>query len=252
MAEEGLVVETAEVPAVPSIEDIAKEQGWNPDHDGPDKIDAAEFVRRKPLFDKIKAQSRELKDIRRSVESMATTYKSMSEAQYRRGIADAEARMQAAEAAFDVAGFKAAQADKTAIQQAQAANTAPVAHPPEVDEFCERNPWFDSNKVMQVDALEYRDKYIKRNPNAPLKEVLEYVEQRIKRDYPEAFEPVGVKKSTAPVVEGDGGGSGKSDPLMKVRNSMSPEEKRVMKMFTSSGKMSEKEYLESYSAVREL
>lgn len=247
-----------EAPKGPTIEDLAREQGWNPDHSGPDKLSAEEFVRRKPLFDKIHAQSRELKEIKRSVAAMADTYKSMSEAQYRRGIADAQKRMDEAEASFNVAAFKEAQQEKSDLESASRAIPKVDPVPAEVEDFCERNPWFDKDKVMQVDALEYKDRYLKRNPSAPLKEVLEYVEARIKRDYPEKFaaasSPSAAKREgSASAVEGGGSASkGSADPLAKLEASMSAEEKRVMAMFTSGGKMTKAEYLKSYAEVREV
>ena len=54
----------------------------------------------------------------------------------------------------------------------------------------------------------------------------------------------------ASAVEGSTA-SPKGDPLAKLKASMNGEEKRIMAMFTKNGQMTEKEYLESYSAVRE-
>lgn len=236
----------------PTIEEIAAQQGWNPDHEGADKIDAAEFVRRKPLFDKIKAQNRELKEVKKLVEGMATTYKTMSEVQYKKGIESAEKRMKEAEESYDIGAFKQASAEKAELETAQAANTAPAAEPPEVTEFCERNPWFEKNAAMRTDALDYRENFLKRNPGAPVKDVLEYIETKIKRDYPEAFETKESKKPNVSAVEG-ASTSSHTDPLAKLKASMSADERRIMKMYVGegSGKMSEKEYLESYSQVRE-
>ncbi len=253
MPDETLPVEGAEgqEAAQPTIEEIAAAQGWNPDHDGPDKIDAAEFVRRKPLFDKIKAQNKELREVKKLVEGMATTYKTMSEAQFKKGSAAAEERMRAAEAEFDVKAYKEASHDKQQLEAAQS-STVTATEPPEVTEFCEKNPWFEKNAVMRTDALDYREKYLKANPNAPIADVLEYISTKIKRDYPEAFEPTEKKRATPSAVEG-ASASSVSDPLSKLKASMSTEEKRIMKMFVGegSGKMTEKEYLESYSTVRE-
>ena len=244
--------------AAPSIEETAREQGWNPDYTGPDRIDAAEFVRRKPLFDKIRLQSRELREIKQSVDAMAKTYKSMSEAQYRRGIADAAKRMDEAEATYNVGAYKEALKEKTELEAAQASvsHTIPEGLPPEVADFCNRNPWFDKDKIMQVDALEYKDRYIKRNPNAPLKDVLLYVEERIKRDYPEKFTREKAPTSPppkVPTVETGGPSTPTTnDSLAKLKASLTSEEKRVMKMFVTPGGMTEAEYLKSYAEVREL
>ncbi len=240
----------------PTIEEIAKAQGWSDQYDGPDKIDAAEFVRRKPLFDRIQNQNNSIKRLEKLVEGMAGTFKNATDAQYKKGIQDAEKRMADARGSFDVAAFEQAQADKQKLEQAQAAHvTAPTGEPAEVTEFCERNPWFEKDPAMRTDALDYRENYLRRNPNAPIKDVLAYVEKKIQRDYPEAFKKPDTDDDAPPArrasaVEGSTA-SPKGDPLAKLKASMTGEEKRIMAMFTKGGQMTEKEYLESYSAVRE-
>lgn len=235
----------------PTIEEVAALQGWNPDYDGPDKIDAAEYVRRKPLFDKIKAQSRELKEIKKVVDGMANSYKAMSEAQYRKGIADAEKRMKAAETALDVEAYKEAAADKRAFEE-QAKSVSNV-EPPEVTAFCERNPWFDSNPAMRTDALEYSAKFEKLNPQSSIKDRLDYVEKKIRRDYPEHFEDKEKKHAPAPRAASVEGASapGAVDDLAKFKASMTGEEKRIMRMFVKEGGLTEAEYLKDYMAVRD-
>jgi uncharacterized membrane protein len=235
----------------PTAEDHAIKMGWNPEYDGPDKIDAGEFIRRAPLFEKIKGQSRELKEVKKLMEGMATTFKAVTTAQYNKGIADAEAKMKAAEAEFDVAAYKQAQSEKTQLETAKAATSAPASEPPEVTEFCERNPWFEKDRGMRTDALDYREKFIKSNPDASIAETLEYVERRMKKDYPEAFEAkeTTTKKPAGSAVEG-ASPSSHTDPLNKLKASMSAEEKRIMKMFVKDGGLTEKEYLTDYATVR--
>ena len=236
----------------PTIEETAKAQGWNPDYDGTDKIDAAEYVRRKPLFDRIKQQSKKLKDVEKLVEGMATTYKAMSEVQFKKGIAAAEAKMKDAEDTFDVKAFKEASAEKVALETAQA-TIKPTAEPAEVAEFCERNPWFEKSATMRTDALEYGDKFMQRNPHATIAEKLEYIETKIKKDYSDHFTDPPDKKKPVATVEGASPAS-HTDPLAKLKASMSSEEKRIMKMFVGDpkdGKMTEADYLKSYSEVRD-
>lgn len=254
VTEKGAVegTEEAEGAKGPTIEETATAQGWNPDYDGPDKIDAAEFVRRKPLFDKIKGQGRELKEVKKLMEGMANTFKAATEAQYKKGIADAEARMKQAEATFDLPAFKQASAEKQQLEQAQAAHvSAPAGEPAEVTEFCERNPWFEKDAAMRTDALDYRENYLKRNPGAPIADTLAYIEKKMARDYPDAFagKPAGTKTPAAPAVEG-AGGAPKVDALAKLKASMTGEEKRIMKMFVGEGKLTEAEYLKDYATVR--
>jgi len=238
----------------PTIEEVAQQQGWNPDYDGPDKIDAAEFVRRKPLFDRIKTTTKELKEVKKLMEGMANTFKSATEAQYKKGIADAEQRMKDAKAAFDVDAYETARTDKEQLTAAAAAAApASASEPAEVTEFCERNPWFEKDPAMRTDALDYRENYLRRNPGAPIADVLAYIEKKIARDYPDAFKKEegegSSRRAAAPAVEGVGS-TPKVDPLSKLKASMTGEEKRIMAMFTKNGQMTEAEYLKDYAAVR--
>jgi len=184
------------------------------------------------------------------VDGMSTTFKAMSEAQYNKGIADAQKKMDEAKAAYDVEAYDAARTEKDQLNHAKATTAATTAaEPPEVADFCERNPWFEKNAVMRTDALEYREAYLRRNPGAPITDVLTYIETKMQRDYPDSFKTSEQKRNT-PAVEG-ASTSSHTDPLAKLKASMSVDEKRIMKMFVGDGKLSEKEYLESYSTVRE-
>jgi hypothetical protein len=238
-----------------SVEDTAAALGWSAEYDGPDKIDAAEFMRRKPLFDKIKAQNRDLKELKKSVNGMADTFKKMSDAQYAKGIKDAASRMEAAEKTYDVAGYKQAAMEKAQLEVAQQQTAVTTdGEPPEVSDFISRNPWFDKDKTMTADALDYRERFMRANPRAELSEILAYVEQRMKRDYPDQFKTPGdsSRKAAGSSVESGGATPSGGNPLAKLKAKMSGDELRIMKHFVTGkpGAMTENEYLTEYAQVR--
>ena len=59
-------------------EGAAREKGWRPkeeyEGDAEGWVGAEEFVKRQPLFDKIKVQSKRLKELEKTVEAMAKHY----------------------------------------------------------------------------------------------------------------------------------------------------------------------------------
>jgi hypothetical protein len=77
---------------VSDIEKKALELGWRPKsefHGAEDEfIDAKEFVRRQPLFDKIEAQSRQLKTVTRTLNELKEHYTKVNEAAYNRAISE--------------------------------------------------------------------------------------------------------------------------------------------------------------------
>src|SRR5882757_6572959 len=93
----------AEAPqsAEPSpVETSARELGWVPkeEYEGDETrwLDAGEFVRRQPLFEKIEKQNRELKEIKRTVAQFAQHHAKVRETEYQRAIANLEAQKVAA------------------------------------------------------------------------------------------------------------------------------------------------------------
>ena len=83
-----------------AVESKAKDMGWRPleDFDGnPDEfIDAGEFVRRKPLFDKIETTTKQLKNVSKSLDYLKEHYQKVKETEYNRAIADLNAQRKTA------------------------------------------------------------------------------------------------------------------------------------------------------------
>lgn len=230
------------------ITELAKAVGWK--EDGP--LDAETFLKTMP--DRFSAQGRELKEIKHTVQGMAKQFKAATEANYKKGIADTEARMAIARQQQDFDAFEQAQNDKAQLIEANKAGEEALL--PEVETFLQENSWFTKDEEMTIDFLAFKDQYLKINPGATPDKVLEFATKKIKKAYPDAFKEEGKKEDPKPpnAVEGakGGGGGNAKDPIAKIKASLNEDEKRVMGQFVKWGGMTEKEYLEEYAKVREL
>ena len=219
------------------IIEIAKAVGWS--ETGP--LGAEEFLKTMP--NRFRDQGKELKEIKSTVRGMAKHYKDVQETSYKRGLAEAETKMREAKETGDIDAYEKARNQRETLK-----NPEPEIVP-EVDDWSKENPWFDKDKAMTTDALDYAEKYRKTHPGADVSEVLEYVGKKIRKDYPDKFEEQEEVKPQSPEGARNGGSRSK-DPIEKLKNEMTSEEKNVMAQFVKWGNMTEKEYLESYAQVR--
>lgn len=232
-------------------EEIVREQaakkGWAPleqwKGNPEDWVDAKEFVGRQKLYDRIsdlkgaltKQQQAFQSDMKLVVENMAK----IRDAEYKRALKDLEAQRQQAVDADDareavrisqeIEEVKQARAEeKTAIKEAPVAQTGPTQ---EFIEWESRNSWFKDNQEMRNDALSIGVGYSAGNPNKTQSEVLAYVENRIKRMYPEEFGQKPERKQMS-AVEGAGVPSQKQVDNNGRRSKITlddlPEEHRVV------------------------
>ena len=82
-------------PQVSEIEQRALDMGWRPREEfqgsDDDFIDAKEFVRRKPLFDKIEHSSKEIKELRKAFNALTEHYTKVKETEYNRALSSLKA-----------------------------------------------------------------------------------------------------------------------------------------------------------------
>ena len=145
------------------------------------------------------------------------------------------------------------------LQQAKTAAAPKDTTPPEVDEWCDRNTWFESDKGMKADALEYRAKYLKANPDASITDTLEYIEKKIKKDYPEVFtaekkeETPPRKAGPAAGPEGAGTGGSSKDTWEKHEKDLNQTERDTMNalcgmMHNGKPVITKKQYIDNLAA----
>jgi hypothetical protein len=200
-----------ETPQHTETELKAMEMGWRPkdEFSGNDDefIDAKEFVRRAPLFDKIEQQGRQLKNTIKALESFKQHYTKVKEVEYERALTTLKAQRKEAMVEGDPDRFEQLDeqikgVEKEADQIRAAHDTplvreeAPVA--PEWKNFQARNKWYDTVGYMREYADEVGKDLHKRGMSPA--EVLKAVEAAVRKEFPQKF--TNPNKASAPDVEG--------------------------------------------------
>lgn len=259
MSDENQVVDQVEAVEVPEVEVEARASGWVPKddfHGDPNKwVDAGEFVRRAPLFQKIDLQTREMKEVKRSLEELKQHHAKVRETEYKRALDELKAAKKDAlldgdvdqvfelDDKLDAVKEAKRKFDIEQAQEAARATTTENIHP-EFAAWSKRNTWYETSSPMRAFAdalgLELRAKGM--SPS----EVLKQVETQIKEEFPQKFR--NANRDKAPAVEGTSKGGGKSGGSTEA--SLSDEERRIMNTFVRTGVMSKEQYIAELKKVK--
>jgi len=256
-AEEGGETQKETAPELSAIEQKAIEMGWRPksefDGNEEDFIDATEFVRRKPLFEKIDNVGKELRETRKALKALQAHHEKVKEAEFQHALKALREEKKAALEAGDadklieiddqIADAKA----QEILSRTQAKQEAATPHPNFV-QWAARNPWYKTNAELTIVADQVGAAYAASNPEKSPDDVLKYVEGRIKKLYPDNF--TNPNKSRPSAVEG-----GTSTPSKKsVEDSsnypLTEDERRVMMTFVRQGIMTKEQYIEDLKKVK--
>lgn len=241
---------------VDPVETEARASGWVPKdefHGDPNKwVDAGEFVRRAPLFQKIDAQGQELKNLRKGLEALKAHHAQVRETEYKRALEELKAAKKQAYIDGEVdeiveidEKIDAVKTEQTKFKQEQAASvTEPEVVHPEFAAWNKRNTWYNESKPMRAfaDALGLELRATGMSPT----EVLRQVEIKIKEEFPNKFRNPNRDKPGA--VEA----GGKSSPSKgnSGEASLTDEERRIMNTFVRTGVMTKEQYIADLKKVK--
>lgn len=191
-------------PAEPSYEDIAREKGWKPkeeyDGEGDAWVGAEEFVKRQPLFDKIKVQSKKLKELERTVEALAKHYQTNVQQAKERAILDLKSERREAIELGEVGKVEEIDQKIEHVQKMAEPEIRPPAMAPELEQFLdEQKDWFNKDQELTSFAVAYNESYLKRNPG-DLAKSLDETLKAVRKAFPEKFE--NKRRQSPPPVEG--------------------------------------------------
>lgn len=221
-----------------AIELEAMEQGWRPKEEfqgDPDRfIEAGEFVRRGELFGKIDHQSKEIKQLKSTMEQFARHHANVEKVAYDRAIKDLKAQRKAALAEGDVDRFDELdnQIDEVTdernkfLEQARTTPVTPTVNPA-FSEWVARNPWYSKDTLLQGAADRFGTELARQGMD-PL-EVLKQVEKKIKEEFPHKFTNPNRERVSAVEAPAARGGSAKS------RFTPTEEQKRIGQSFVRAG-----------------
>jgi hypothetical protein len=250
--------EQVQEPQYTEIEQRALDMGWRPkdnfEGSEDDFIDAKEFVRRKPLFEKIDHQNRQIKAVTKALDEFKNHYTKVRENEFNRALNQLKEARKQAMTEGDGERFTAIDDQIKVVEQEvkvlQHEQTKPavqeeVVHP-EFQSWKSRNPWYESTGYMRKFADDAGAQYHKSGMSPP--EVLAAVEKAVRKEFPQKF--VNPNKANAPLVESSsptGGAKGKKDGF-----ELNEQERKVMNDLVRTKVLTKEEYISDLRRLKGL
>ena len=262
MTEEVVVPEGQEdevqTPEYTPIQLRAMEMGWRPPEEfngaEDDFIDAQEFVNRKPLFDKIETQSKQIKNVTKALEALKTHYTKVQETEFNRALATLKAQRKTALHEGDGDSFERLDDEIRDVEKqldvVKASQDLPLVpqEPTEHPEFVNwkaKNPWYGDTRYMR----EYADEVGVRlaATGVPPSEVLKQVEVAVRKEFPHKFR--NQNKESAPDVSTSRTGTRGSSKGESIE--LNDQERRIMNTLVSQGVLTKEKYIADLKAAKE-
>jgi hypothetical protein len=244
-------------PELTEVEQRALEMGWKPktDFNGDDDtfVDAKEFVSRKPLFDRIEHQSRELKEVRKALKALGDHHQKVREVEYQEALKSLRNEKKNAlesgdaDRLIEIDDRIAEEKARQVVAQNQAQNRANDPHPEFVN-WVKENTWYVADQELRQVADQVGTAHAAANPNLTPEEVLQYVKGRVKRLFPEKFNNPNKERPSA--VEGSSRAPTRSTASNKDTFTLSEDERRVMNTFIRSGVLTKEQYISDLKKVK--
>lgn len=247
--EEGTEVSTQ--PEYSPVEIKAMEMGWRPkeEFNGDEEsfVEAKEFVSRKPFFDKIEVQGKQLKAAMKTIEAFKLHYGKVKETEYQRALSTLKQERE--RAIEDGDGKKYTQLDEeikeveAQVEEVRAVATAPVEQGgedhPAFQSWKQRNDWY----VKDEDMRAYADGMGTRlaQQGKPPEDVLKIVEAKVRDAFPHKF--TNPNKRQAPNVNSSTDNTSRNKSETVQMNAM---EKQLMDNILATTGMKREEYLASF------
>ena len=225
-------------PEYSAVEVKAMEMGWRPltefNGDEADFIDAKEFVNRKPLFDKIEHQSKQLKNVSKALDALKTHYTKVQETEFNRALQALKNERKSALNEGDGDKFerisdeiKTVETQIQEVRQAAQTTATDAGNPQVFQDWMGKNSWYSNTESMRLYAdkvgIDLHSKGY--DPDTVLLKVTEAV----RKEFPHKF--TNPNKENAPDVGSSRGSSGrsKSDSFQ-----LSDQERQIMNTLIKS------------------
>lgn len=260
MTEEVKIETAPEEKKYSPVEEKALAMGWRPleefNGDEADFIDAKEFVNRKPLFEKIEHQSKEVKNLRRALDAFKEHNSKIEETAYKKALADLKATQKKALVDGDVDKFyeldeeiEATKQEAAELRQSRAAIdvSEPAPAHPEFAAWSHRNPWYEAQPHMRT----YADNVGRTLAGQGLSpsEVLKKVEEAVHKEFPQKFRNPN-KDSALSEVESGTRGSGTRTRESHIE--MTDQERTIMNTLVKGGHLTKEQYIKQLKEAKGL
>lgn len=243
-------------PQYTELEQKAMEQGWVPEEQyaGSGKWRSAEeFLDRGELFSKIDELNRRDKAKDATLNELKKHLKRVRETEFNRALH--ALKSQKAQALEDGDHGRVVEIDdqiaNTKVQAAQEMHSMdqpapqPAAPTPQFVAWVNRNSWYQHDRVMKAAADAIGEELVSQGENNPTR-VLEKVEERIRKEFPNRFTNPNRTKTGAVESSSRGNGSGSKGSSFQL----TAEETQVMNKLVRHGVMTKDEYIADIKASR--
>lgn len=235
----------------------AIELGWRPQEEWSgapeDFIDAKEFVRRQPLFEKIEHQSKEIRALKQAFDAFKTHHSKVKEAEYNRALAalNAEKRRALSDGETERAlviedKMEEIQGQKEQFEQEAASvqvEEQPTARP-EFVRWTQENNWYNQDRAMTAFADKVGIEL--RNQGYSPTEILAQVTKEVRKEFPHKF------KNPARERAGSVEGGSRRQSSNETDFQMSDDERRIMnKMLAVNNSITKEQYIAELKAIKE-
>ena len=231
---------------------------WKPqeewDGDPEEWRPAREYIERGELFDKIDSQNKEVKQLRKVLDTLKNHHLNVKQEAMEDAIALLKKQRESArkeedlgkvlEITEEIDTLKVRQ--QKAIAKAQAELNVPIdAEPsPEFKEWHKDNSWYrvGGKDAMSVYANAAADMFLSDNPRATDKEVFKHVEQKVREEFSEKF------KSPKHDLKVEGSGTTRPGGKGSDKYELSPQEKQIGETLVKSGVLTWEQYIKDLKA----
>lgn len=250
-----------------AVETLAEQLGWNKDHQGPEKVDAATYIlRSREIQDTMRDHNKDLKNqvgtLHESVKALQEHNENVFKAEINRLESELKQLKKAKREAVELADVNKVDEIDEQIESIQKNLNKPEkessreATNPVYDEWVKDNQWYENDDEMAVFADTVAEQY----KGAPLERVYKIVRQKVQEVFPEKFEQP--KQEEKPKEPDDKKPVGPASPVEKGTNKggesqsfsvndLTAEQKSTMNQFVKMGIMTEKQYVTDIAKMQE-
>lgn len=254
--EETVVDDYVEEPEYTEVEQEAISQGWNPEGvEGKRNLTAEEFLDRKPLYDKMHKLEKRLKEQDKKFEAMQQHEKMVRDRMHEEHLKELKAAKRAAMENFDYDEVEKLDDEMLKAKEDYAKESVrevPQVESPEaiqatLEDWVDKNPWYNADKVLkrfaEGEGLDFR----KANPDASFEEVLAHISKTVKQEFPEKFQNMNRTKPSSVEGTATGGRRTPAAPKQKTVKDLPEEAISVMRTLVRMGTFkTEQDYVNDY------
>jgi hypothetical protein len=219
----------------------ASAAGWKPleefEGDPGQWVDAKEFVKRAPLYEKNHKLKKEVNELRTTLHEVKGHISKVSEAAYNKAVRDLT--MQRDQAIEDGDKEQVREIDR-AIKEAEGIKVPVNNIHPAIKEWEDENgKWFYADQEISGFGLSYAQNYLNNHPQ-DFEGAMKAMDSALRKAYPEKYEKSADKRPAPAAVE-SGGRSGGAKTYTK--SDLNDEQRSVMNRFVRQGIMTEEQYI---------